>query len=275
MWKNIAVVRHYHSRYHYSYRSSGQHHFYSNLAVLVLIAFAIFWILRSFAPANPINLARPSYLDVVLASFSTLLRLTAAYVLAIVFALPLFLLTVALPKLERYLLPIYDILQSIPVLAFFPAIVLVFINLKVFDGAAVFVLFVAMLWNLVFSMVGGLKTVPVDIDSAARVFGAVGHKKLLYVTLPAILPYIITGSLLAWGQAWAIIIVAESIHNYIPGGNPSQDLFGLGSLLSNAAYSGDTTLFLVSLLAMIVVISLLNFFVWQKLLHLSERFRFD
>ncbi len=269
------MVRHYHSRYHFSYRISAKHHFYSNVVVLLAVALVMLVIFRFFAPARLVELSRPSYFDLALAGFNTLFRLVVAYILALTLAVPLVLLTTLSPRLEKILLPVYDILQSIPVLAFFPAIVLVFINLNMYDGAAIFVLLVAMVWNLVFSMVGGLKTVPVDINAAAAIFGARGLRKLWFVSLPSIFPYLVTGSLLAWGQAWAIIIVAEGIHNYIPNGIPSQDLFGLGSLLANSAYQGNLSLFLVSLLVLIMLISLLNLLVWQKLLHLSERYRFD
>jgi NitT/TauT family transport system permease protein len=144
-----------------------------------------------------------------------------------------------------------------------------------YEGTAVFILFMAMLWNLVFSMIGGLKTIPIDIKEAAQVFRATGFNKLRYVTLPAIFPFIVTGSLLAWGSSWTIIIVAEVLHTYIPNSSASNDLFGLGSLLVNAAYQGNNIIFLVALAAMIATISLMNFFIWQKLLHVAERYKFD
>lgn len=213
--------------------------------------------------------------DLVLAALSTFYRLLIAYLFSVMFSLPLSLLVTSSPKVERFLLPVIDIIQSVPVLAFFPLIVLFFIKYQLFQGAAIFILFLGMVWNLVFTMIGGLKTIPEDIKQTAKVFGATGYKKLAFITLPAILPYIITGSLLAWGQGWNIVIVAEVLHSYIPGGNSSQDLVGLGSLLVNGAYSGKTSVFIGALTAMVVIIGLLNFFLWQKLIHLTERFKFD
>lgn len=272
----MATVRHYHHHYHFSYNTSLKRHFTAVLVVLLLLFFLLFFAFRFLTPTRPLlNLDQLSMGDLLTATFLTSYRLALAYVVALVASIPLALLITSTPKIEKILLPFFDVLQSIPVLAFFPIIVLVFIKANFFDGAAIFILFLAMLWNLVFSMIGGLKTIPADIESTAAVFKATGFKKLMNITLPAILPFIITGSLLAWAQGWNIIIVAEVLHNYIPGGTPSQDLFGLGSLLVSASALGKNSVFLASIITMIILITLLNFFVWQKLLHFAERYKFD
>ncbi|MCL5784566.1 MAG: ABC transporter permease subunit [Patescibacteria group bacterium] len=272
----MAAVRHYHHHYHFSYTTSLKRHFLSVLVVLFVLFLLLFFAFRFITPTKPlINLDQISALDLLEATFVTFYRLTWAYILALVTSIPLALLITSKPKVEKVLLPFFDILQSIPALAFFPIIVLVFIKANFFDGAAVFIIFLSMLWNLVFSMIGGLKTIPQDIESAAFVFKATGWKKLFNITLPAIFPYIITGSLLAWAQGWNVIIVAEVLHNYIPGGTSFYDLFGLGSLLVQASYQGKNSIFLASILVMVILITLLNFFIWQKLLHFVERYKFD
>lgn len=272
----MATVRHYHHHYHFSYNTSLRRHFGSVIVILSVLTLILLTAFSFIAPHRPlINLDQLSFWDLGQASFATFYRLSVAYVLALVCAIPLALLITSTPKVEKYLLPLFDVLQSIPVLAFFPLVVLVFIKIQFFDGAAIFVLFMAMLWNLVFSMVGGLKTIPEDIESAAKVFGAKGWNKLRYITLPAVFPYLTTGSLLAWAQGWNVIIVAEVLHNYIPGGTSDQDLIGLGSLLVNASYLGKNLVFLAALTVVVVLIALMNFFVWQKLLHLAERYKFD
>ncbi len=272
----MALVRHYHHHYHFSYNTSLKRHFTAVLVVLLLLFFLLFFAFRFLTPTKPlINLDQLSALILLEATFATFFRLTLAYILALAAAIPLAMLITSTPKLEKILLPFFDILQSVPALAFFPIIVLVFIKANLFDGAAIFILFLSMLWNLVFSMIGGLKQIPSDIESAASVFKATGFKKLTNITLPAIFPYISTGSLLAWAQGWNVIIVAEVLHNYIPNSNSSYDLYGLGSLLVNASYQGKNSVFLAAILVMIILIVVLDFLVWQKLLHFVERYRFD
>lgn len=272
----MTTVRHYHHHYHFSYTTTLKRHFWISLSTLLILVFLLFIAFRFLAPARPlINLDQLSGAGLLAATFATFYRLTTAYILAVVVSIPLALLITSTSKVEKILLPFFDVLQSIPVLAFFPIIVLVFIKANFFDGAAIFIIFLSMLWNLVFSMVGGLKTIPADIESAAKVFRARGLRKLRYITIPAIFPYIITGSFLAWAQGWNIIIVAEVLHNYIPNANTSYDLYGLGSLLVNASYQGKNSVFLAAILVMVILIVLLDFFVWQKLLHFVERYKFD
>jgi NitT/TauT family transport system permease protein len=268
------ILKHY-RHFRLAYRTSFKRHFSSVVLVIFILVLIIIFTLHQIAFPAAISRTFLPISDFALAAFASLFRLIAAYILALVFGIPMALLMTGNSKLERIFLPIFDVIQSIPVLAFFPIIVLVFLNFNFFEGAAIFIIFLDMVWNLVFSMVGGLKTIPADVELAAKVFKASALKKLWHVTLPAILPSIITGSLLAWGQGWNILIVAEVLHNYIPGATASSDLLGLGSLIVNAINTGRIDTFLISLAILIILIGTLNFFVWQKLLHLVERFKFD
>lgn len=126
-----------------------------------------------------------------------------------------------------------------------------------------------------FPIIGGLQTIPDDIKSAAIVFNVRGFRKFWYITLPAILPFVITGSLLCWAQGWTVVIVAEVLHTYIPHGTASQDLLGLGSLLVDSNAEGRTSVFVAALVAMILLVTVMNFLIWQPLLHFAQRFRFD
>lgn len=240
------------------------------LAMVALMYF-IFALYPHFAPSGetvPLG-------TIVVAALYTSLRLLIAFVLAVLVAVPLAILTTSNALAEKILLPVFDILESVPILALFPVIILLFIQFNFLNGAAVFILFLAMLWNIVFTVVGGLKIIPRDIISAAHIFGLSGLSLIRRVILPAIVPQLVTGSILAIAQGWNLIIVAEVLHTYIPGGTSAQDLFGVGSILVNAAAHAQSTVFLTAVFVMIVLIGLLNFFVWQKLLHFAQRFRFD
>ena len=269
------AVKHYHHHYHFSYTTSKKRHFSSLLIVIGIITFLFIVLFRLLTPQNAIEFRQLSAIDIFYASFNTLFRLFVSYVLSLVLSIPTALFITKTPKIEKIMLPITDIFQSIPILAFFPIIVVAFIKFQLTEGAVIFILFMAMLWNLVFSMIGGLKTIPEDILLASKIFGLKGFKKLWFITIPAIFPFIITGSLLAWAQGWSILIVAESLHNYIPNGKVSEDPLGLGSLLVNSFYQGQNAVFIASLIVMILLITFINFFVWQKLLHLAERYKFD
>ena len=269
------AIRHYHHHYHFSYLTSKKRHFSATLIVIAILMLIYLSLFKFLTPERNLNLSQLSLTIIFLATFNTLFRLLIAYVFALILAIPAALAITRTEKWEKILLPVADIVQSIPVLAFFPIAVIAFIKFNAVEGAVIFILFLEMLWCIVFSMIGGLKTIPKDILDTSKIFQIKGFKKLRYITIPAVFPYLITGSLLAWAAGWSILIVAESLHSYIPNGNPAKDPLGLGSLLVNSFYKGQNTIFLGTLITMIVVIVILNFFVWQKLLHLAERFKFD
>ena len=244
--------------------------FLAPLALVALIFICIKIFNLPFA-----NVSGLSFSDIALASIFTLGRLLSAYALAIIVAIPLAILATHSSVAEKILLPVFDILESVPILAFFPVLIFLFFKFGALNLAAIFILFLSMLWNIVFTLVGGIKIIPQDIISAAKVFKVSGWQYFRRVLLPSIFPEIVTGSILAMAQGWNLIIVAEVMHTYIPHGTSSQDLFGLGSILVNAAAGGQNSIFLLTLLVMILIIALFNFFVWQKLLHYAQRFKFE
>lgn len=234
----------------------------------------IFLILHFFGghPAQTSSVTFPLLLSAVAITFS---RLFIAFIFAFLFSIPIAIAIAHNRMTERILLPLFDIIQSVPVLAFFPIIVIVFIQYGLLNEAAIFIIFLTMIWNIVFPLVGGLHTIPDDIKRMAKVFGIKGWNYLRKIIFPAMVPYLVVGSLLAWAQAWNIIIVAEVLHTYIPNGTQSQDLFGIGSMLVNASANSQTAIFFAALTTLVVAIIIINFFVWQRLLLYAERFKFD
>src|ERR1035437_9376223 len=210
------------------------------LAPLALVALIFVCIKIFHLPF--VSISGLSLNSVMLASAFTLGRLLSAYALAIVVAIPLAILATHSPLAEKILLPVFDILESVPILAFFPVLIFLFFKFGALNLAAIFILFLSMLWNIVFTLVGGIKIIPQDIISAAKVFKINGWQYLRRVLLPAIFPEIVTGSILAMAQGWNLIIVAEVMHTYIPHGTSAQDLFGLGSILVSAAAGGEDSM---------------------------------
>ena len=256
-----------------SYAQSLSQRLYGYVLIPALVLLGTVFLIHQFAGASPTHAI--TFSTVLWALCSTFGRLWVAYCLALLVSIPLGILVTHNALAERIFLPFFDILQSLPVLAFFPVIIVFFIHWGMVNAAAIFILFVTMLWNIVFSLVGGLHSIPEDIQNAGRIFGLRHLAYIDKILLPAAVPYLITGSLLAWAQGWNIVIVAEVLHTYIPGSTSSADLFGIGSLLVNSASAGDQQTFLVSIAVMIVAIAILNLFVWQKLLHYAERYKFE
>lgn len=262
-----------HRHMHISYAESWPQRVYSHAVIPLIAVLLTTLLIRSFSVAAPGPAVALTYILEALAS--TFARLWTAYCLALLCAIPMALMVTRNQLAERIFLPFFDIMQSLPVLAFFPVIIVFFVHYGLYNLAAIFVLFVTMLWSIVFSLVGGLHAIPKDITYVGKLFGLKGLSYVEKVLLPASVPYLITGSLLAWASGWNIVIVAEVLHTYLPGTTSTSDLFGIGSVLVNASASGQQQTFLFAIVVMVVAIAIINFFVWQKLLRYAEKFKFE
>ena len=239
-----------------------------------IIIVGIFLVLR-FSGVFPSSVAGVSLWGIVHASLLTVGRLFIAYVFALVCAIPLALLATHSRLAQKILLPLFDILQSVPILAFFPILVVLFLSIGFTDGAAIFILFITMLWSIVFALIGGVGLIPREITYAAEVFGIKGFSYFRRILLPSIIPQMVVGSILAIAQGWNIIIVAEVVRTYLPASSTVQNLYGIGSLLVSAAAQGNNNLFIAALGAAVFIIALVNFFIWQNLLRYAQRFKFE
>ena len=181
---NKRHIHHSGKHFGFSYPTSIWQRLHAAFAPFIVIVL-LFIVLRfsSIFPFVPENVSLGT---IGLALLATFIRMLIAYGIALILSIPLALLVTKSPLLERLLLPVFDIAQSIPVLAFFPVIILFFIHFGLSDGAAIFIIFLSMLWNIVFSLVGGLNVIPLEIKSAAHVFGVKGSSFVRKILLPAI-----------------------------------------------------------------------------------------
>jgi NitT/TauT family transport system permease protein len=240
------------------------------LLTLVIVTTLLHTRFQRILPGLGLGISLP---ELLMYTGYTVARLAVAYVLSLVIALLAALLVTTSKWAETWLMPVFDILQSVPALAFFPVAVLAFAHLGFVEGSALFILLTGMVWSLLFNIVGAIRAIPRDVQDAARMFGARDLKYVRHVLLPAIFPALVTGSMLAVGAGWNIIIVAE----YINFGAQPIVLPGLGSLLDRAA-SGpahNTTLFVSALISLVLTIISFNRLVWHRLLVRAERYKFE
>lgn len=211
--------------------------------------------------------------NVLMASAFSLGRLLATYFVCLIISLIVAIWLASSPKAEKIAVPIFDLVQNIPPLAFYPLAILLFIRIGLIEGAAMFVLFTVILWPLLFGLIGAVRQIPEDIKYAAKIFGANGFKYVRYIILPAVFPVITTSSIVSWGIGWNLLVVAE----WIRYGRTSLQLQGLGGLLNKATAGGevDVVLFVVTLLMILLLVFLIHYFIWRPLLKMSERYKFD
>ncbi len=209
-------------------------------------------------------------------ALASLARVVVAMVLSLLIALLLGYLAAVRRRWARIILPTADILQSIPVLGFFPAAVFLFIRL--FDNsvvgveiAAIFLIITSALWNLIFAVYESITTIPDDLQLAGRQFGIRGYTHWLRVVLPAVLHKLAYNAMISWANGWYFLIACEIIII----GPIRYRLPGLGSYLAQTMSTGDYQLAIYGLGVLAGVIIFFHVVVWSPLNDWSSRFVYE
>lgn len=206
--------------------------------------------------------------------FYSFLRMVCAYALSIVFALTYGYYAASHRSGERVMVPVLDILQSVPILGFFPVVIVLLVSLTPgsFLGpnlASVVLIFTSMAWNMVFGVYESLKTLPTDLKEAADTFHLKGWLRFRRVLFPATVNRLVYNSVLSWTGGWFFLVEAEIFTTN------GKGLPGIGSFLSFSAAGGNADAFAAGLVMLVLVIVLLDVAVWRPLGRWAERFRYD
>jgi NitT/TauT family transport system permease protein len=174
------------------------------------------------------------------------------------------------------LIPLLDILQSIPVLSFLPGVVLALISL--FPGqrigieiAAILLIFTGMTWNMVFSFYQSLCSIPTELKEAAKVFQLNAWQRFWTLELPAGAIGLVWNSVMSMAGGWFFLMAIESFNL----GGENFKLPGLGSYLSTAASHGNWRSIFAGLGVLISIIITIDFFIWQPLIAWAEKFKYQ
>jgi NitT/TauT family transport system permease protein len=203
-------------------------------------------------------------------------RMGLAYAASLVFALAYAYAAARNRIAERLLIPLLDVLQSIPVLSFLPGVMLAMVAL--FPGrqiglelGSVLLIFTGQVWNLAFSFYASLKGLPQELLEATRAYRYGRWQRFYQLELPAGTIGLVWNSLMSVAGGWFFLMACEMFQL----GNRDFRLPGLGSYLQTAASHGDTVAILWGLAAMIAVILLLDQLLWRPLIAWAEKFKFE
>lgn len=209
------------------------------------------------------------------AGLSTL-RMAVAYILSLAFALAYARAAATSRAAERVMMPLLDILQSIPILSFMPGVVLGLAAL--FPGrtlglelAAVILIFTSQAWNLAFSFHQSLITIPRELSEAATVYRLEAWRRFLKLELPFGTIALLANSMMSWAGGWFFLMASEQFVL----GTSNLRLPGLGSYLAAAAEAGNGRALMLGVLTLVTVIVLLDQLVWRPLVAWSDRFKFE
>jgi NitT/TauT family transport system permease protein len=206
----------------------------------------------------------------------SLLRITLAYVLSLAFTLVYGYVAAYNPRAERFMIPLLDVLQSIPVLSFLPGVMLAMVAL--FPGrqlgveaGAILLIFTGQVWNMAFSFYASLKSIPKEMREAAKIYNFSWWQRFIEMELPFSAIGLVWNSMMSVAGGWFFLMACEM---FVLGPRDFR-LPGLGSYLQTAASAGDTRSILWGVITMIAVIVLLDQFVWRPVLAWAEKFKVE
>ena len=209
-------------------------------------------------------------------TMASVARMIVAMILSLIIGLLAGYLAAVHKRWADLILPASDILQSVPVLGFFPAAVFFFI--RIFGSgaigvelAAIFLIITSALWNLIFAVYESITTIPEDLQLASRQLGLRGYIQWTRLVLPAVLHKLAYNSMISWANGWYFLIASEiiiigPIHYRLP---------GLGSYLAQTMSTGNYRHAVYGLIVLTVVIVAFHLVVWSPLNHWSVRFMVD
>jgi NitT/TauT family transport system permease protein len=202
----------------------------------------------------------------------SLLRIALAYVLSLLFAVTYGYIAAYRPRAERFMIPLLDVLQSIPVLSFLPGVMLAMAAL--FPGrqlgvemGAVLLIFTGQVWNMAFSFYASLKSIPREMREAATIYRFNWWQRFVQIELPFATIGLVWNSMMSVAGAWFFLMACEQFGDF--------RLPGLGSYLQAAANDGDTRSILLGILTMVAVIVLIDQFVWRPVIAWAEKFKME
>ncbi len=179
-------------------------------------------------------------------------------------------------KAERFMIPLLDTLQSIPVLSFLPGVMISMVALFPtrqlgIELGSILLIFTGQVWNMAFSFYSSLKSIPREMHEAAQVYRWSWWQKFFQMELPYSAIGLIWNSMMSVAGGWFFLIACEMFVL----GNRDLRLPGLGSYLQTAANAGNTRAIFWGLAVMIGVIILIDQLIWRPVIAWAEKFKFE
>jgi NitT/TauT family transport system permease protein len=206
----------------------------------------------------------------------TTLRILIAMVLSLVFTFTYATLAAKSRSAERLLVPLLDILQSVPILGFISVTVVFFMSLapgRVLGAefASIFAIFTSQAWNMAFSFYQSLRTVPAELEEATRNFRLSAWMRFWRLDVPFAIPQLIWNMMMSMSGSWFFVVASEAISV----GNTTVTLPGVGSYIALAIEHRNLAAVAWAIGTMLVVILIYDQVLFRPLVAWADRFRFE
>src|SRR6201996_1991511 len=248
---------------------------------VILAAFALFYALLSLASywATPISVetqidlsptALPKY------AMYSVLRIAIAYLLSLGFTLVYGYVAAYNARAEKFMIPLLDTLQSIPVLSFLPGVMVAMVSLIPtrqlgVEMGSILLIFTGQVWNMTFSYYSSLKNIPREMREVAVVYRWSWWQRFTQMELPYATIGLVWNSMMSVAGGWFFLMACEMFTL----GNRDLRLPGLGSYLQTAANAGNTRAIVWGLGVMVAIIVATDQLIWRSVIAWAEKFKFE
>jgi NitT/TauT family transport system permease protein len=206
----------------------------------------------------------------------TTMRMLLAIICSTIFTFIYATLAAKSRRAEIVLIPLLDILQSVPILGFLTFTVVFFMNL--FPGqvlgaelACVFAIFTSQAWNMTFSMYQSLRSVPKDLEEATQSFHLSGWQRFWRLDVPFAMPGLIWNAMMSMSGGWFFVVASEAITV----GNTTVTLPGVGSYVALAIQQQNLPAIGYALVTMLLVIIAYDQLLFRPIVAWADKFRFE
>ncbi|HHY35989.1 MAG TPA: ABC transporter permease subunit [Firmicutes bacterium] len=263
-------------------RTSARRIGVADLLALGLVA-ALGWVvasshrgIESIASSLPPGAITLSIASLPYYVFRSILRMILAFGLSVIFTLIYGYVAGHYRVAEMVLIPILDILQSVPVLGFLSVSVASFVNLFPgsnlgFELASVFAIFTSQAWNMTFGFYQSLSAVPKDLKEAAAVFGLGRWRTFTKLELPYSMIGLVWNGMMSFGGGWFFLAASEAITVL----GKDVRLPGIGSYMATAIEESNVAALMSSLVTMAIIIVLSDQLIWRPLVAWSDKFKLE
>jgi len=202
-------------------------------------------------------------------------RMTAAYGMSLFFTLVYGYVSAYHRRAEHILMPLLDVLQSVPILSFLPVALLSLSAIMpqkiAAELASIILIFTSQVWHLTFAWYQALTTIPRELREVSTIFRFNGWMRFKTLELPFAAISMIWNSMMSWAGGWFFLMAAE----IFTVGQRDFRLLGLGAYLQKAAWCGNIQAITWGIITLVLVIVALDQLIWRPLLAWSDRFKLE
>ncbi len=262
-----------------AYRARVYPNYWDFLALLLVLAVIMFFAWNAEQMTTPYRVGQeiPISLNASALPFyaaRTVMRMLIALVFSFLFTFIFGTLAAKNARAEKLIIPMIDVLQSVPILGFLTIATTTFIAM--FPGswmgpecAAIFAIFTSQAWNMAFSFYQTVRSVPAELQEAARMFHLSTWQRFWRIEVPYSMPGLLWNTMMSMSGGWFFVVASEAITV----SNQSILLPGIGSYIATAIKAADMHAIVYAVLAMFIVIIIYDQLLFRPLVAWSDKFK--